>query len=99
MLTNALNNDFVKGAVVGVGLCAVGFYVYKKNEEKVDDFLRAQGIDMPTPATKDFYTMSLEELMQTKETIEDIIAEKEMQEEQAVSCCCSSDCEAEELDA
>lgn len=88
MMIGGLNNSFVKGAVVGVGVCAVGFYLYKKNEEKVDSFLRDQGIDIPSPAAKDFYSMSLEELMETKETIEDIIAEKELNDTNVAVCCC-----------
>lgn len=87
MILGSLNNDFVKGALVGAGVCAVGFYMYKKNEEKVDSFLREQGIKVPSPAVKDFYAMSLEELMETKENIEDIIAEKEISHTNIVSCC------------
>lgn len=50
----------------------------QKNQEKVDNFLRNQGINVASDNHKEFEAMSLEELMETKETIEDIIAEKEM---------------------
>ena len=73
-------NDLVKGILIGVGVSAVGFYLYKKNEEKVDNFLRGRGMDIK-PRGSNYETMSVEELMRTKETIEDLIAEKEMQEQ------------------
>ena len=59
------NNPMVKGVLIGVGASLVGFAVYKHNE---------------TP-TAGFETMSVEDLMRTKETIEDLIAEKELQEQ------------------
>ncbi|MDT3427046.1 hypothetical protein J2Z22_002580 [Paenibacillus forsythiae] len=37
----AINNDHIKGALVGVGVCAVGYYIYKKNQES-GRFLLAQ---------------------------------------------------------
>ena len=70
----------VKGVLIGVGVSAVGFYAYKHNEEKVDNFMRRHGMNVKTPAAG-FETMSVEDLMRTKETIEDLIAEKEMQEQ------------------
>ena len=73
-------NNLVKGILIGVGVSAVGFYLYKKNEEKVDSFLRAHGMDIK-PRGSNYETMTVEELMRTKETIEDLIAEKEMQEQ------------------
>ena len=73
-------NNLVKGILIGVGVSAVGFYLYKKNEEKVDSFLRDRGMDIK-PRGSHYETMSVEELMRTKETIEDLIAEKEMQEQ------------------
>ena len=73
-------NNLVKGILFGVGISAVGFYLYKKNEEKVDGFLRNHGMDIK-PRGSDYESMSVEELMRTRETIEDLIAEKEMQEQ------------------
>lgn len=29
-----INNDHIKGALVGVGVCAAGYYVYKKDKLK-----------------------------------------------------------------
>ena len=57
---------------------AVGYYIYKKNQTKVDGFLKKQGINVQTVNHKDYANMSLEELMESKELIEDLIAEKEV---------------------
>lgn len=78
MLPQTINKDHVKGALVGVGICAAGYYLYKKNQNQVDNFLREQGINVPTANHKDYKHMSIEELMETKELIEDLIAEKEI---------------------
>ena len=74
------NNPLVKGVLIGVGASLVGFCAYKHNDDKVDDFLRRHGVNVKSPAAG-FETMSVEELMRTKETIEDLIAEKEMQDQ------------------
>ena len=74
------NNPLVKGILIGVGVSVVGFCAYKHNEDKVDGFLRRHGINVKSPAAG-FETMSVEDLMRTKETIEDLIAEKEMQDQ------------------
>ena len=74
------NKPLVKGMLIGVGVSVVGFCAYKHNEDKVDDFLRRHGVKVKTP-TAGFETMSVEDLMRTKETIEDLIAEKELQEQ------------------
>lgn len=74
------NNPLVKGILIGVGVSVLGFCAYKHNEEKVDDFLRRHGVKVKSPAAG-FETMSVEDLMRTKETIEDLIAEKEMQDQ------------------
>lgn len=73
-------NPLVKGILIGVGVSVVGFCAYKHNEEKVDNFLRRHGVKVNTP-TAGFETMSVEDLMRTKESIEDLIAEKEMQDQ------------------
>ena len=74
------NNQLVKGILIGVGASIVGFCAYKHNEDKVDDFLRRHGVKVKSPAAG-FETMSVEDLMRTRETIEDMIAEKEMQDQ------------------
>ena len=53
-------------------------YRSKKNQTKVDGFLKKQGINVQTVNHKDYANMSLEELMESKELIEDLIAEKEV---------------------
>lgn len=75
----AINSDQVTGFVVGLGAAALGFYVYKQNQQQVDEWLRQQGIQMPSSGGTDEKSMSLEELMREKERLEDIIAEREMQ--------------------
>ena len=72
------------GFAVGVGVCAAGYYVYKQNESKVDAFLRTQGINVPNHSGKSFKDMNLEELMMQKEQLEDLIAEKEMEDGEVV---------------
>ena len=42
VVLNAINKDHLKGAAVGVGVCAVGYYIYKKNQTKVDGFLKTR---------------------------------------------------------
>ena len=79
-MLNLNMSPMVKGILIGVGVSAVGFYAYKHNEEKVDNFLRSHGVKVKTP-TAGFETMSVEDLMRTKESIEDLIAEKEQQEQ------------------
>ena len=74
------SNTLVKGILIGVGVSVVGFCAYKHNEDKVDDFLRRHGVKVKSPAAG-FETMSVEDLMRIKETIEDLIAEKEMQDQ------------------
>lgn len=75
-MLQSINSDHIKGALVGVGVCAVGYYIYRRNQRQVDSFLKEKGIDVCSNTSKDYRTMSLEELMETKELIEDIIAEK-----------------------
>ncbi|BAH06091.1 hypothetical protein [Clostridium kluyveri] len=75
-MLQSINSDHIKGALVGVGVCAVGYYVYRRNQRQVDSFLKEKGIDVCRNTSKDYRTMSLEELMETKELIEDIIAER-----------------------
>ena len=79
-MLNLNMSPMVKGILIGVGVSAVGFYAYKHNEEKVDKLLRSHGVKVKTP-TAGFETMPVEDLMRTKESIEDLIAEKEQQEQ------------------
>jgi hypothetical protein len=74
----AINSDHVTGFAVGLGAAAVGFYLYKKNQARVDDWLREQGVNVPAAASRDTASMSLEELTLEKERLEDLIAEREM---------------------
>lgn len=79
-MIQSVTNQHITGALVGMGLLAAGYYVYKKNQCQVDNFMRNQGINMNNNITRDYRSMSLEELLETKELIEDIIAEKEAEE-------------------
>ena len=73
-----ITSQHVSGFVVGVGVAGLGFYLYKKNQPQVDEFLRRQGIQLPVHSMKDYAAMSLEELVVEKEKLEDMIAEREV---------------------
>ena len=73
-----VSNDHVTGFAVGIGVAAVGFYLYKTNQRKVDDWLRSQGINVPESPVVDTGSLSLEDLMREKEKLEDLIAEREI---------------------
>lgn len=77
MYTTTMTRDHVTGALIGIGVVAAGYYIYKKNQSQVDAFMRNQGINMTNNMASDYRSMSLEQLIETKELIEDIIAEKE----------------------
>jgi hypothetical protein len=81
----SINSDHVTGFVVGLGAAAVGMYLYKKNQREVDEWLRQQGISVPQSPCKDESNASVEELMREKERLEDLIAEREMQQKQRAS--------------
>ena len=75
-----ITNQVTKGILIGVGVSLVGFACYKSHEEKVDAFLNRHGIKVKTPS-QDYASMSVEDLMRTREHIEDLIAEKELQDQ------------------
>lgn len=81
----SIKKEHLLGAAVGVGTVAVGYYLYKKNQSKVDSFLRKQGINIKTSSQAIYDNMALEELVTTKEHLEDLIAEKELSTNTAVS--------------
>ncbi len=74
-----LSKNYFIGFLAGVTVSAAGFYMYKKNQPKIENFLRLQGIDIPPSNETNYKEMALEKLMETKENLEDIIAEKEQQ--------------------
>lgn len=73
----AFTSNHVTGFLFGLGAASVGFVLYKKNQEKVDDFLRSKGIAVSSGGSRDAASMTLEELVSEKEKLEDLIAEKE----------------------
>jgi hypothetical protein len=75
----AINSQHVTGFVVGLGAAGLGYYVYKKNQKQIDEFLKSQGINLPTSTEKDYAVLTLEELVAEKERLEDLIAEREME--------------------
>ena len=77
-----VNNEHITGFAVGIGAAALGFYLYKKNQAEVDQWLQQQGINIPHGDGKSDASMSLEELMREKERLEDVIAEREIQSKQ-----------------
>lgn len=74
--TNVITKNHLVGAAVGVGVAAVAFYLYKKNQAKVDEFLRKQGINVKTSSCASLENLDIEGLTEMKEHIEDLIAEK-----------------------
>ena len=74
--TNAITKNHLVGAAVGVGVAAVAFYLYKKNQAKVDEFLRKQGINIKTSSCASLENLDIEGLTEMKEHIEDLIVEK-----------------------
>lgn len=74
----AITANHLVGAAVGVGVAAAGFYFYKKNQDKVDQFLRAHGMNIPVREDKPLASMTIEELANLKERVEDILAEREV---------------------
>ena len=74
----SITADHVTGLVVGLGTATAGVYLYKKNQQRVDQWLRQQGINLPQLGSQDVSVMSLEDLMREKERLEDLIAEREM---------------------
>ena len=74
--TNAITKNHLVGAAVGIGVAAVAFYLYKKNQAKVDEFLRKQGINIKSSSCSNLDSMNIESLTEMKEHIEDLIAEK-----------------------
>ena len=73
-----ITSQHITGFAVGLGVSALGFYLYKKNQPQIDDFLRRQGINLPTQGSRDESSMTLEELIADKERLEDLIAEREI---------------------
>ena len=76
MFGNTITKDHLVGAAVGVGVAAVAFYLYKKNQAKVDDFLRKQGSNIKASSCSNLEGLDIEGLTEMKEHIEDLIAEK-----------------------
>ena len=74
----AITSDHLVGLAVGIGTAAAAYYLYKKNQSRIDEWLRQQGISVPTSPSKDHSAMNLEELVLEKEHLEDLIAEREM---------------------
>lgn len=76
----------VIGAAVGIGVTVAGYYLYKKNKSKVDNFLRNQGINVKSCDAANYEDMTVEELTEVKEHIEDVLAEKELNDVSTEQC-------------
>ncbi len=75
----AVNSQHFTGFVVGLGAAGLGFYVYKKNQKQIDEFLKSQGITVPSAVEADYSALTIEELVAEKERLEDLIAEREIE--------------------
>ena len=82
-----ISSDHVTGVVVGIGIASLGFYMYKKNEAQINEWLRNQSINFPFSGcqAKDQSGTSLEDLLREKERLEDLIAERELAEKSKAS--------------
>lgn len=78
----AISSQRLTGFAAGIGASALGFYVYRKNQAKVDAFLEEHGIQISSVFEKDPKSMTLKELIIAKEELEDLIAEKEFAEKE-----------------
>jgi hypothetical protein len=60
-----ITSEHVTGLIVGIGVASLGFYMYKKNETQINDWLRSQSINLPFPGfqAKDQSGLSVEELL------------------------------------
>ena len=76
----AITSQHVTGFAAGLGLSALGFYLYKRNQPLVDHFLSQHGIHVSSLLERDPNSMSLKELIKAKEDLEDMIAEREYEE-------------------
>ena len=81
----ASTSEHLVGAAVGVGVAAVGFYLYQKNQDKINEFLRSHGLDIPVSDKQPIESMNIEDLATLKERIEDLIAERELAAKQAAT--------------
>ena len=79
----AIKAEHLTGFAIGIGISAAGYYLYKKNQTKVNAFLGEHGINISSVFEKDLKAMTLKELILAKEELEDLIAEKEHAEKQA----------------
>ena len=48
-----ITSQHVTGFVVGLGVAAAGFYLYKMNQKHVDAWLESQGIHFPGASASD----------------------------------------------
>lgn len=76
----AINSQHLTGFAAGLGLSALGFYLYKKNQATVNHFLSEHGIQVASLFEREPGSMSLKELIKAKEDLEDMIAERQYDE-------------------
>jgi hypothetical protein len=72
-----ITSQHLTGFAVGLGAAAVGFYLYKKNQPAIDEWLRRQGVTLPNSTLREYDDLALEDLVAEKERLEDLIAERE----------------------
>lgn len=58
--------------------CRRWFLSLPENRDKVDQFLRSHGMNIPVREDKPLSSMSIEELATLKERVEDVLAEREV---------------------
>ncbi len=71
-----ITSQHLTGFLVGLGAAAGAYYLYRKNQPRVDEFLRSHGIPIPEGGQQPLEQLTLEELVAQKERLEDLIAER-----------------------
>ncbi len=61
------------GFIAGIATTSIGFYLYFKNQNRIDSFLAGKGV----PFIGGGQSNSLQDLVSQKERLEDLIAEHE----------------------
>ncbi|MBS9775698.1 MAG: hypothetical protein KGV57_01240 [Fusobacterium sp.] len=86
MAGTGITKQHLVGAAIGLGAAVGAIYLYKKNQAKVDEFLKKQGINIKPSTTQNFDGMDIESLTEMKEHLEDLIAEKVAESTEDCSC-------------
>ncbi len=77
-----ISSQHFTGFAIGLGVAALGFVIFRKFQGKGGKSALGQRTDQPLTAARDEAAASLEELMLEKERLEELIAERELAEQE-----------------